>query len=381
MKALLKLKYINNKERIMKKFLGLLLLAVALVGLTACGAGQADPIPTADPTDFNPDSDPDAVDYYDLRETLGAVPVLEGSYTFCGVAKAFENEYWRTLKTGMETGAAKFYEAGINVTIDMRSALGESDQTGQLAILQDMITRGYDSILVSPITDGNLVPGVEDALAAGIPVVNVNDGIVAIAPNFVGPNAYQNGELAAQYIGEQLGGEGQVAIVTGMSGAFAARQRTLGFKETLAELYPNITVVEEQTANWSRDEARNLANTWFTTYDGSTPEKTIDAIFCNNDTMALGVVEANEANAAVDPIIVGVDGISEAYDAIREGKLDATVDSFPLYKGQIAVEIALRLLAGQAVPRVVHTPQALITFANVNQAAESIINWTDPEVE
>jgi len=263
----------------------------------------------------------------------------------------------------------------------MRSALGEGDQTGQLAIVQDMITRDYDAILVSPITDGNLVPGVEDALKEGIPVVNFNDGIVAIAPNFVGPNAYENGVLAAHYIGQRLEGQGQVAIVTGMSGAFAARQRTLGFKETLAANYPGITVVEEQTANWSREEARNLANTWFTTYDGSTPAKTLDAIFANNDTMALGIVEANEANPNVDPIIVGVDGISEAYDAIRDGKLDATVDSFPLYKGQIAVEIAIRILAGQDVPRVVHTPQALITIDNVNQAASDIIGWTDPEVE
>lgn len=364
----------------MKKVLSLMLIALVLVGLTACGETENVAISTADPTDFNPDSEVSAVDYYDLRATLGDVPAMDGDYTFGGVAKAFENEYWRTLKTGMETGAAKFYEAGINVTIDMRSALGESDQAGQLSILQDMITRGYDSILVSPITDGNLVPGVEDALEAGIPVVNVNDGIVAIAPNFVGPNAYENGELAAKYIGEQLNGEGQVAVVTGMSGAFAARQRTLGFVETLADLYPNITVVEEQTANWSRDEARSLANTWFTTYDGSTPEKTLDAIFCNNDTMALGVVEANESNASVDPIIVGVDGISEAYQAIRDGKLDATVDSFPFYKGQIAVEMALRLLAGQAVPRVVHTPQALITLINVEEEAADIIEWTNPTI-
>lgn len=365
----------------MKKVFSLLVIALFTISLAGCASDAKDPIEPADGTDFNPDTEESAVDYFDLRDTLGAVPTLEGDYTFGGVAKAFENEYWRTLKTGMETGAAKFYEAGVNVTIDMRSALGEGDQTGQLAIVQDMITRDYDAILVSPITDGNLVPGVEDALEAGIPVVNVNDGIVSIAPNFVGPNAYENGELAAKFVGEQLNGEGQVAIVTGMSGAFAARQRTLGFKETMEELYPNITIVEEQTANWSREEARNLANTWFTTYDGSTPEKTIDAIFCNNDTMALGVVEANEANSSVDPVIVGVDGISEAYEAIRDGKLDATVDSFPLYKGQIAVEMAIRILAGQDVPRVVHTPQALITSVNVDEDAADIIGWTDPEVE
>lgn len=366
----------------MKKFLSLFVLVFVAFAVVSCTGEAKEPIATADPTDFNPDSDASGVEYYDLRDTLGAVPLLEGDYTFGGVAKAFENEYWRTLKTGMETGAAKFYEAGINVTISMRSAIGENDQTGQLAILQDMITRNYDAILVSPITDGNLVPGVEDALAAGIPVVNVNDGLVAIAPNFVGPNAYENGVLAAHYVGERLdGATGQVAIVTGMSGAFAARQRTAGFKDTLASEYPNITVVEEQTANWSRQEAKDLANTWFTTYDGSTPEKTLDAIFCNNDNMALGVAEADEANTAVDPIIVGVDGISEAYQAIRDGKIDATVDSFPLYKGQIAVEMAIRLLAGQDVPRVVHTPQALITSLNVDLDAATIIGWSDPLVE
>lgn len=352
------------------------ILALALV-LVGCGGGK-DPITPADPTNFNPDSYAGAIEYYELREKLGAVPKLKDTYKFGGVAKAFENEYWRTLKTGMETGATKFNQKGINVSIDMRSALGESDQTGQLAIVQDMITRKYDAILVSPITDGNLVPGVEDALKSGIPVLNVNDGIVAIAPNFIGPNAYQNGILGAEYIADQLNGKGQVAIVTGMSGAFAARQRTQGFKDTLAAKYPNIKIVEEQTANWSREEARNLANTWFTTYDGSTPAKTIDAIFANNDTMALGVVEANEANSKVDPIIVGVDGIGEAYDSIKAGKLDATIDSFPMFKGQIAVEMAIRILGGQTVPRVVHTPQALITSTNVNDKPETIINWTDP---
>ena len=299
----------------MKKVLSLLLVAVLAFGFVGCGNSDTDAtttesvaIPTADPTDFNPDTDPEAVDYYDLRDELGAVPAFDEALTFGGVAKAFENEYWRTLKTGMETAAAKFSEAGISLNVVMRSALGEGDQTGQLNIVNDMINRQYDAILVSPITDANLVPGVEDALGAGIPVVNVNDGIVAIAPNFVGPNAYENGVHAARYVGEQLNGEGNVTIVTGMSGAFAARQRTAGFAETLAAEYPNINVVDTQTANWSRDEARTLANTWFTTYDGSTPEKTLDAIFCNNDTMALGVAEADLGNDSVDPIIVGVDG-------------------------------------------------------------------------
>ena len=80
-----------------------------------------------------------------------------------------------------------------------------------------------------------------------------------------------------------------------------------------------------------------------------------------------------------DNAMVGVDGIGEAYDSIRAGEMDATVDSFPFYKGQIAVEVALRVLGGQALPRVVWTPQALIDRSNVDVAAAEIIAWNDPE--
>ena len=92
--------------------------------------------------------------------------------------------------------------------------------------------------------------------------------------------------------------------------------------------------------------------------------------------MALGVVEAVE-EAEADILVVGVDGIGEAYDSIRAGKLDATVDSFPYYMAQVATEVALRSAAGQDIPRVVATPQALIDSENVDQDAAEIIGWTD----
>lgn len=96
--------------------------------------------------------------------------------------------------------------------------------------------------------------------------------------------------------------------------------------------------------------------------------------------MALGVVEAVEASGR-DILVVGVDGIGEAYDSIKAGKLDATIDSFPLYKSQIASEVTLRIIAGQNVPRVIWTPQALIDSTNVDKNAEEIINWVEPTFE
>lgn len=321
--------------------------------------------------EFNPDNE-NGMNFQDMREQFGPIPALEGKVLLGAVAKAFENEYWRTLKEGYEAFAQKMQNVGQDITIDVRSAQGEGDEQGQLSIVKDMVNKKYTALLLSPISDSNLTPGVEDAMAAGIPVINVNDGLIEIAPNFVGPRAVENGERAAEWIAGKLGGEGKVAVVIGMPKAFAARQRTLGFVSWMEKNAPNIKVVEQQNADWDRLKAKDLAEIWMKVH----PD--LKAIFCNNDTMALGVVEAVQA-AGADILVVGVDGIGEAYESIRNGGLDATVDSFPFFKSQIAAEASLRLLGGQELPRVVWTPQALIDSTNVDTPATEIIGWTEPE--
>lgn len=371
-----------------KKVIAFLLVATMAASMVA-GCAQKPAESTAAPTDssaatpaeaskeeakpegaFNPD-EAEGMDFKDMREKFGAVPKPTGDLKLGAVAKSFENEYWRTLKEGYETAGTKMQAAGYNVTVDVKSAQGENDEQGQLSIVKDMINKKYSGLMLSPISDGNLVPGVEDAVKAGIPVMNVNDGLISNAPNFVGPKAVQNGELAAEWVSNKIGGEGKVAIVIGMPKAFAARQRTKGFEDYMAANAPGIEIVEKQNADWDRSKAKDLADTWIKKH----PD--IKAIFCNNDTMALGVVEAVKSSGK-DILVVGVDGIGEAYESIRKGELSATVDSFPLYKAQIATEATLRVMGGQELPRVIWTPQALIDSTNVDTAAEEIIGWTDP---
>lgn len=343
---------------IKKRMITVLAVLVAFVG--AAGAAE-----------FNPDT-ADGMNFKDMRSEFKEVPKPDKEIKLGAVAKAFENEYWRTLKLGMETAAGKLQDRGYDVYVTVRSAQGEGDEEGQLAIVKNMILRGYDALLLSPISDANLIPGVEAAMRENIPVVNVNDGIIAIAENFVGPRAIQNGELAAEWIAKKIGNEGKVAVVVGMPKAFAARQRTIGFKTWLEKNAPKVEIVETQNADWDRSKARNLAAIWIKKH----PD--LKAIFCNNDTMALGVQEAVKSSGK-DILVVGVDGIGEAYDSIRKGEMDATVDSFPLYKGQIAVEASLRILGGQKIPRVIWTPQALIDSSNVDTPAAEIIAWEEPD--
>ncbi len=346
-----------------KTVMFLLVLLMAITMVFAKGGSDT----KTDSGEFNPDNEK-GIMIEDIRAQFGDVPMPKGAITVGAVAKQFQNEYWRTLREGYEEGAKQAKAAGVNITMDVQAALDENDEQGQLAIVNNMINKKYSILLLSPISDGNLVPGVENALSKNVPVINVNDGLIKNAPNFVGPKADQNGELAADWIAKKLGGKGEVAIVIGMPKAFAARQRTQGFENWMAKYYPDIKIVAKQNADWDRNRARELASTWIKNHPN------LQAIFCNNDGMALGVVEAvRESGKKI--LVVGVDGIGEAYDSIRKGYLDATIDSFPYYKSQIALECGLRILGGQKLPRVIWTPQALIDSTNVNTPAAQIINW------
>ena len=374
-----------------KKILATLLATVMVCGLAACGGSSASSASsdaaaestaaesTAEAADgaeastgeFNPDTDPSSQTIEQIRESLGAeVPVAEG-YSLTAVEKSISNEFWRSLQEGYEKAAENVNKVA-KIEIDIEATTDEGDETGQQTMVENAVNQGVNAIMASPISDANLTTAVENAQDAGIPVINVNDGLIAIADYYCGPNAYQNGYLAAEWVSKKLGDKGQVGIVVGMAKAFAARERTQGFKDWIADNNSGLEVVAEQNADWDRQKAKELAATWII----QNPD--MKAIFCNNDDMALGVVEAVE-EAEADILVVGVDGIGEAYDSIRAGKLDATVDSFPYYMAQVATEVTLRALAGQEVPHVTATPQALIDSENVDKEAAEIINWVDTQ--
>ena len=303
---------------------------------------------------LNSDSEPDRMDWSQLEAKFGPMPKVEAGMNVGAVAKALTNEYWRSLGEGY----VKFGKS-VGVNVDLQAGQGENDQLGQLAIAENMLSKGYKILLVSPQTDANLQPAVEAAEKAGVPVINVNDAVIPGAKNYIGNVQKDNGVRAARWFIKNRKG-GKLAVIEGMAGVYAAVQRTAGFKETVAAEGAAFAVVASVPGDWDRQKSYDAATNILQT----NPD--IVGFYCNNDGMALGVVEAvKAAGKLADIAVIGTDGISDAYKSIADGELTATVDSFPVLTGEVALEVALRLQAGQKLPHVVATPQALVTKDNM----------------
>lgn len=307
---------------------------------------------------LNSDTETNRIEWSQLKEKFGELPAVAAGTRVGGVSKTLTNEYWRSLGEGYKAFGVK-----VGAEVVYQAAQSEGDQLGQLSIAETLIGQGFNALLFSPQTDNNLQPALETAEAQGIPVVNVNDAVIPSVKHYVGNVQRDNGVRVAKWFIENRPEGGKVAVIEGQAGVFAAGQRTKGFSETIAE-GGKFTVVASVPGNWDRQVAYDAAATILQ------QNSDLLGFYANNDGMALGVVEAVKAAGLQDKVVVfGTDGISDAYASIKAGELTGTVDSFPVLTGEVAMEVALRLAAKQDLPRVVSTPQALITKDNVETFA------------
>lgn len=362
----------------MKKIstISMLLILCMGTGLFAQGGSEVSndqPLPAADVAAQGFNAYDKAVGYNTLKPKLEPIETskIKQPIRIGFVAKALENEFWRMEKEGAEAAGKALKDLGLDITVDVRAAQGEGDEMGQLAVLNDMVNKKYTALMVSPIADGNLLPGVEKAMANKIPLVVVNDAFMPQIRTTVGAWHLEGAELAAEWVAKKIGGKGEVAIVQGLPKNEAARIRTEGFAAYISKNYPDIKIVGKQNADWDRTKAKEVADIWLKQFPN------LKAIYANNDTMAMGVLEAVRGVGKMGAVlVVGCDGTSEALKSVANGELSATVNNFPFYMSQIGLEMVLRQLAGQDVPKVIYSPQVVIDKTNYKLSDAELINWT-----
>jgi ribose transport system substrate-binding protein/inositol transport system substrate-binding protein len=264
---------------------------------------------------------------------------------------AFTNELTAAVK-------AKAEELGIVVNVYD----AEKDVAKQVSQIETAVTQGVAGIVIEPVSVDGVVPALAAAKEAGIPVVVVNQRIsdATAADSFVGVENFDGGVLEMQTAAEDIGGAGNVAFLLGPLGSDAQIGRTEGYYEVLKS-YPDITVVFEQTANWTTDEALALTENWLQT------GTELSAIVANNDGMALGALKAVEDAQMLDSIkVYGLDATPDALAAVKDGTLTATISQNTSVQGATAMETAYKLAQGEEVPEEILVDFVLITKDNVD---------------
>ena len=236
------------------------------------------------------------------------------------------------------------------------------DAAKQLQQVETFISQKVDAIIMQPQEQEACSPAIDKAKAAGIPIINCNSLTITEPDAYVGSNDSESAEIAMTYIAEQLGGKGNVLMMHGHPGQTAEVKRTEGAMDILAQ-NPDMTLLDEQTADWDRAEAMTLMENWIQAYGDQ-----INAVFCQNDEMALGALNAHvQAGKKDNVLVVGVDAIDDALQSVKDGKMDATV--YQDCKGQAegAIEAAYKLAKGESVEKEILIPFILVTTENVDE--------------
>ncbi|GAB4056372.1 sugar ABC transporter substrate-binding protein [Spirosoma litoris] len=243
------------------------------------------------------------------------------------------------------------------ITVDAeRSALKQVEQ------IESFIAQKVDAIIMNPCEVEASSPAVTKALAANIPIINVNSETSAKPSAFVGSDDAESARIAMKFIAEKLGGKGNVLMMHGYMGQAAQIKREQGARDVLKQ-YPNLKLLAHQTGEWDRAKAMSLMENWIQSYGAQ-----INAVFAQNDEMGLGAVKAlTDAGLKDKVIVVSIDAIPDALQAVKKGSLDATVFQNAEEQGSKAIETAVKAAKGQAYDKETLIPFQLVTKENLGK--------------
>jgi inositol transport system substrate-binding protein len=330
------------------KSLVLMMISLILV-LSGCASGSNNENSSA--TDSNSNTNSEAA-------SSGANEVADKTFRIGVTHYGLKNEF-----TVLISDAQKEKAKELGVEIEVFD--GNYDVNTQINQFENMIAKKYDAIIFSPVDVDAMAVAVDKAVAAGIPVFGVNTKVNSDKLiSYIGSNDVTAGEFEMNYIAEKLGGKGNIVIMEGPIGSSAQVQRKEGIHNVLKN-FPDIKVLEEKTANWSRSEGLTLMENWLQAHSGK-----INAVVGQNDEMALGAIQALEGKGLTnrDEIpVVGVDAISDALQAVKDGRQNATVFQDAKGQGAQSVEIAVKYLKGENVDKEYMIPFQLVTPDNLDQ--------------
>jgi inositol transport system substrate-binding protein len=286
-----------------------------------------------------------------------------------GVSMAlFDDNFLTVLRNGM------IEQAGQMDGVEIQVEDAQNDVAKQLDQINNFVASGVDAIIVNPVDTSATQAMTQAAESAGIPLVFVNREPVNVdsLPDdqaFVASDERESGTLETMEVCDILAEQGKdqadIYVMMGELSNQAAVQRTADIHDVMegGKCAVTLNIIDEQTANWSRDEAQDLMTNWLSS---GTP---FDALISNNDEMAIGAIQAMKAGGvSMDDVVVGgIDATQDALLAMAAGELDVTVFQDAAGQGSGALDAALKLARGEEVETKVYIPFQLVTPDNMQQ--------------
>lgn len=311
-----------------KKVISVLLIAcMATTLLMGCGNSSSTKEKETKATEANK---ADATE----KETSEKETQTAGKEKYGIVIKVLSSEFWQSMEKGIKEKADE-----LGVEVEILAANSEDDVEGQVNVFETMLqSKQYCAFAVAPLSDSNLVNTVAEANKAGYLVANIDEEVnpdtlaaqEGSVISFVTTDNKVVGKTAGEFIASLLEEGAEVAIIEGKAGATSGEARKDGCKEAFEAA--GLNIVDSQPADWDKTKAYDLATNLIS------KNENLKAIYCCNDTMAMGAQEA-VANSGKDIIVVGTDGNSDAIESVKAGGLTATIAQNPAEVGARSLEL------------------------------------------
>ena len=284
--------------------------------------------------------------------------------TIAVIPKGTTHEYWKSLHAGAIQAAQELEKAGQPVEIIWKGPLREDDRELQIQVVEGFVAQGVDGMVLAPLDNEALVRPVEEAVRAGVPTVIIDSDVKTDQKvSFVATDNFKGGELAADRLGELMGGKGKALLLRYQVGSASTEDRENGFLTEMKEKFPGIELVStDQYAGATRETAKRAAENLLNRY-GSV----VQGAFAPNETSSIGLMLALEEIGKVGTIKqVGFDSGATLVEALKNGKIQGLVVQNPMKMGYLGVKTMVAHLRGEPVEKRVDTGVSLITPENMS---------------
>ena len=288
----------------------------------------------------------------------------EKVHTIAVIPKGTTHVFWKSIHAGAVKAEREFNALGTKVQVIWKGPLLEDDRAGQINVVENFIGQKVSGIVLAPLDRKALIPPMQKAGAAGIPVVIIDSGLdYSDYVSFASTDNYRGGSLAGEHLGELLEGQGNVILLRLMVGSASTEARETGFLEAIAKFAGIRVLSSNQYAGATRETAYTAAQNLLQRFGNE-----VDGIFTPNESGTNGMLLAlRSIGRAGEVKFIGFDGGKQNVDALLSGDLHAIVIQDPFRMGYLGVKLMVDHLEGLTTQKRFDTGASLVTIDSFQQ--------------